>query len=76
MRSQQPKNPRIVLISQWPKVKNAEYELIEKIRQTGFKIAVVDYFGFDVETDKCINDATFADEYDFAISFHYDTPKW
>lgn len=76
MRSQQPKNPRIVLISQWPKVKNAEYELIEKIRQTGFKIAVVDYFGFDVETDKCINDATFADEYDFAISFHYDTPKF
>ena len=69
-------SPRIVLISQWPNILNAEYELIAKIRHTGFKIAVVDYLGFDVETGKCINDAKLSEEYDFAVSFHYDTPKF
>ncbi len=68
--------PRILLISQWPKVKNGEYELIEKIKQTGFKIAVVDYFGFDVDTGECLNRATLAQDFDFAVSFHYDTPKF
>lgn len=69
-------NPRVVLISQWPNVKNAEYELIEKIRQTGFKISVVDYLGFDVESGQCINNENLGENYDFAISFHYDTPKF
>jgi hypothetical protein len=68
--------PRILLISQWPKVKNGEYELIEKIKQTGYQIAVVDYFGFDVDTGECLNGATLARDFDFAISFHYDTPKF
>ncbi len=68
--------PRILLISQWPNVKNGEYELIEKIKQTGFKIAVVDYFGFDVDTGECLNRATLARDFDFAVSFHYDTPKF
>lgn len=72
----QSNSPRIILISQWPNIKNAEYELIERIRQTGFKITVVDYLGFDVATGRCINDATLSEEYDFAISFHYDTPKF
>lgn len=67
--------PRILLISQWPNVKNGEYELIEKIKQTGYKIAVVDYLGFDVDTGECLNQACLTDEFDFAISFHYDTPK-
>ncbi|OIR10718.1 hypothetical protein GALL_74880 [mine drainage metagenome] len=67
---------RILLISQWPNVKNGEYELIEKIKQTGYKIAVVDYFGFDVTTGECLNRASLIDNYDFAISFHYDTPKF
>ncbi|MFK2904154.1 glycosyltransferase family 1 protein [Dyella ginsengisoli] len=69
-------SPRVLLVSQWPKIKNAEYELIEKIRQTGFKITVVDYLGFDVATGACINDVALPDNYDFAISFHYDTPKF
>lgn len=69
-------SPRVLLISQWPKIKNAEYELIEKIRQTGFKITVVDYLGFDVATGECINNAFLPEQYDFAISFHYDTPKF
>lgn len=68
--------PRILLISQWPNVKNGEFELIEKIKQTGYKIKVVDYFGFDVDTGKCLNHADTASDYDFAISFHYDTPKF
>ena len=68
--------PRVLLISQWPNVKNGEYELIEKIKQTGYRIAVVDYFGFDVATGVCLNQATLSEEYDFAISFHYDTPKF
>lgn len=68
--------PRILLISQWPKVKNGEYELIEKMRVTGYTIAVVDYFGFDVETGECLNRATLPRDFDFAISFHYDTPKF
>ncbi|MGE8411565.1 MAG: glycosyltransferase family protein [Pseudomonas sp.] len=68
--------PRILLISQWPNVKNGEYELIEKIKQTGYSIAVVDYFGFNVDTDECVNRATLINDYDFAISFHYDTPKF
>ena len=69
-------NPRILLISQWPNVKNGEYELIEKIKQTSYKISVVDYFGFDVSTGECLNNASLIDNYDFAISFHYDTPKF
>lgn len=68
--------PRILLISQWPKVKNGEYELIEKIKQMGYQIAVVDYFGFNVDTGECLNGATLARDFDFAISFHYDTPKF
>ena len=69
-------NPRILLISQWPNVKNGEYELIEKIKRTGYEIKVVDFFGFDVETGKCLNVANLQQEFDFAISFHYDTPKF
>jgi hypothetical protein len=68
--------PRILLISQWPNVKNGEYELIEKIKQTGYKITVVDYFGFNVDTGECINRAELNNDYDYAISFHYDTPKF
>ena len=67
---------RILLISQWPNVKNGEYELIEKIRRTGYIINVVDYLGFDVNSGECLNTATLSREYDFAISFHYDTPKF
>lgn len=69
-------NPRVLLISQWPNVKNGEYELIEKIKQTDYKIKVVDYFGFDVATGECLNTSSLIDDYDFAISFHYDTPKF
>jgi len=68
--------PRVLVISQWPKIKNAEYELIEKMRKTGYPITVVDFLGFDVATGKCINDVHLPDNYDFAISFHYDTPKF
>ena len=68
--------PRVLLISQWPKVKNAEYELIERIKRTGFDIAVVDYLGFEVDSGRCLNDATLPERYDFAVSFHYDTPKF
>lgn len=71
-----PASPRILLISQWPNVKNGEYELIEKIKQTGYTIKVVDYFGFDVESELCLNTASLHHDYDFAISFHYDTPKF
>ena len=71
-----PASPRILLISQWPNVKNGEYELIEKIKQTGYTIKVVDYFGFDVESGLCLNTEALPHEYDFAISFHYDTPKF
>lgn len=68
--------PRVLVISQWPKIKNAEYELIEKMRKTGYPITVVDFLGFDVATGKCINDVHLPDKYDFAVSFHYDTPKF
>lgn len=68
--------PRVLVISQWPKIKNAEYELIEKMRKTGYPITVVDFLGFDVATGRCINDVHLPDNYDFAISFHYDTPKF
>lgn len=71
-----PVSPRILLISQWPNVKNGEYELIEKIKQTGYTIRVVDYFGFDVESGVCLNTASLHKDYDFAIAFHYDTPKF
>jgi hypothetical protein len=66
--------PRILLISQWPDAKNGEYELIERIKRTGFKVAVVDYLGVDVSTGANLNRATLAEDYDFAISFHYETP--
>ncbi len=68
--------PRVIFISQWPKIKNAEYELIERTRQTGFKIAVTDLLGFEVETGECLNTANLGADYDFAISLHYETPKF
>jgi hypothetical protein len=68
--------PRVLMIAQWPAIKNAEYELIERVRRTGFPIAVVDFFGFDVRTGKCINGPTLRDEFDFAVSLHYETPKF
>ncbi len=71
-----PALPRILLISQWPNIKNGEYELIEKIKRTGYTIKVVDFFGFDVATGVCLNEAILYQEFDFAISFHYDTPKF
>lgn len=74
--SQQLSAPRILLISQWPNIKNGEYELIEKIKQTGYKIRVVDYFGLDVDSGECLNRANLRQEFDFAISFHYDTPNF
>ncbi|MBR72845.1 MAG: hypothetical protein CMM30_07905 [Rhodospirillaceae bacterium] len=68
--------PRILLISQFPKVLNGEYELIEKIKHTGYKITVVDYLGFDIDTGVCLDSATLSQDYDFAISFHFDTPTY
>ena len=68
--------PRILLISQFPNILNGEYELIEKIKHTGYEIVVVDYFGFDIATGVCINSATLSQDYDFAISFHFDTPTY
>jgi glycosyltransferase involved in cell wall biosynthesis len=64
----------MLLISQWPDTKNGEYELIERIKRLKYKTAVVDYFGFDIETGECLNRANLAEDYDFAISFHYETP--
>ena len=64
-----------LLISQWPDLKNAEYEMIERIRQTDYDITVVDYLGFDVDSGRCLNTATLHRDFDFALSLHYDTPK-
>jgi hypothetical protein len=66
---------KILLISQWPNIKNGEYELIEKIKRTHHEVTVVDYLGFDVQNGACLNDERVSEEYDFAVSFHYDTPK-
>ena len=68
--------PRVLVIAQWPNIKNAEYELAERIRRTGYKVIVVDYLGLDVQAGKSINGPHLADEYDFALSFHYETPKF
>jgi|KBSMisStandDraft_5_1062788.scaffolds.fasta_scaffold32517_3 hypothetical protein len=69
-------SPRVLMIAQWPSIKNAEYELIERVRRTGFKVGVVDFLGFDVDRGGCVNGADLAGEYDFAISLHYETPKF
>src|SRR4051794_35270853 len=64
---------RVGIISQWPHIKNAEYELIEKLRRTdGYEFRVIDYLGNDVETNERL-DCTLLD---FAIALHYDTPKY
>lgn len=68
------KGPRILLISQWPDVKNGEYELIEKIRRTSYDITVVDRHGFTV-ADKLNYRRVDDHDYLFAISFHFDTPR-
>lgn len=68
--------PRLLLISQWPKVRNAEFELIEKIRKTGYEITVVDFLGRDVDTGSNLNNVDLRERCDFALSFHYDTPKF
>lgn len=68
--------PRLLLISQWPKVRNAEFELIEKIRKTGYGITVVDFLGRDIDTGENLNNVDLREHCDFALSFHYDTPKF
>ena len=67
--------PKIILISQWPKIKNAEYQLIENIKRSDVDIRVVDYLGFDVETGENINDPNLSENYDFALALHFDTPN-
>jgi hypothetical protein len=58
------RNTRIGLISQWPSIKNAEYELIEKMKRTdGYDFRVVDYLGYDVETGEQLDSKSL----DFAI---------
>ena len=69
-------NLSILVIMQWTKHKNAEYELIEKLKYAPVSICIVDYLGFEVNTGICINDAECLRKFDFAISFHYDTPKF
>jgi hypothetical protein len=66
--------PQILFISPWPDAKNGEYELIERIQRAGYRVAVVDYLGFERETGECLNLANLTDEYDFAIAFNYETP--
>ena len=63
----------ILLISQWPNVKNGEYELIEKIRRTNYNITVVDRNGGLIDG---ASKGTRVNERDYllAISFHFDTP--
>jgi hypothetical protein len=67
--------PKIILISQWPHVKNGEYELIKRIKRVASKIAVVNFLGFDVNTKRNLNTPSVNKEFDFAIALHYDTPK-
>ncbi|WP_299961964.1 glycosyltransferase [uncultured Roseobacter sp.] len=68
------KTDGILLISQWPHVKNGEYELIEKIKKTDMNVRVVDYFGRCVDTGENLNTPLARQRFDYAISFHYDTP--
>src|SRR5258706_13925959 len=64
---------RIAVISQWPGIKNAEFELIEKIKRTqGFETTVIDYLGADIETGRRADLSGFA----FVLSLHYETPKY
>lgn len=65
---------KILLITQWPEVKNGEYELIEKIKRTNYDITVVDRYGFTVG-DELNSERVDDNEYLFAISFHFDTPR-
>lgn len=69
---------KIILISQWPNVKNGEYELIEKIKKCNssrYEFVVIDPLGYEVRSKKILNLFNLNNEYDFAISFHYETPK-
>lgn len=63
----------IGLISQWPEIKNAEFELLEKLRRTrGFNFKLIDYLGYDVETQERLDHNSL----EFAIAFHFDTPSY
>lgn len=66
---------KVLVISQWPKIKNAEYQLIECIKEVSLDIKVVDSFGVDVSTGKNINNDNLHEEFEFAIALHFDTPK-
>ncbi len=69
------KKHRILIISQWPEVQNAEFELIEKIKKTDCEITVVDYFGIDVCNGNNLNNEKLFRQFDFAIALHFTTPK-
>lgn len=66
---------KIIIISQWPDTKNAEYELIEKIKRSQYEICVCDIYGNCLETKDNINTPDMNEKYAFAISLHYSTPK-
>lgn len=66
---------RILVISQWPKIKNAEYQLIEAMKEVSLVVTVVDPFGVDISTGEDLNSGNLYDQFKFAIALHFDTPK-
>ena len=68
------KKPKVIIVSQWPEVKNAEYQLIESIKLADVEITVVDFLGNDLASGENLNNDKLRTSYDFAIALHYTTP--
>lgn len=70
----------IGIVSPWPSVKNAEYEIIERmkiaIRKLGHDWVIVDGYGVTLESSNPrFEEMTISETADFCISMHFVSPK-
>ncbi len=77
------KRPRVGVVLTWPEIKNAEYEVIQRIIQSGQNIGVdviiIDNDGYPLWTKSGIVERNAsrveADDVDFIISLHFESPR-
>ncbi|MDR3733952.1 MAG: glycosyltransferase [Acidobacteriaceae bacterium] len=75
------KSNHIAIYHTWPKIKNAEYEVITRIiiaaKNIDLDVTIIDNDGYVINSTILDSDGTRVDHgmCDFAISFHFESPK-
>lgn len=78
-----PRRPTFAVFHTWPGIKNAEYEIIQRIiraaENIGVGICVVDNDGYLVDSDEGSEHRTLRrvdrDDCDFVLSLHFESPR-